>query len=52
MLSKKRSIPELLQEWQYDEELKQNIKGWHTLEEKRQTMPHFRNNFIRPSLKH
>ncbi|MEK4424814.1 DEAD/DEAH box helicase [Solibacillus sp. FSL K6-1523] len=35
MLSKKRSIPELLQEWQYDEELKQNIKGWHTLEEKK-----------------
>lgn len=32
MFSKKRTIDELLNEWQYDEELKQNILHWHTLE--------------------
>lgn len=32
MLSKKRTIDELLEEWQYDEELKQNIVHWQTLE--------------------
>ena len=35
MLSKKKSISELLQSWQYDEELKQNIIHWHTLDGKR-----------------
>ena len=34
MLSKKKSISELLQSWQYDEELKQNIIHWHTLDGK------------------
>ena len=34
MLSKKKSIHELLQSWQYDEELKQNIIHWHTLDGK------------------
>lgn len=34
MFSKKRTIDELLKEWQYDEELKQNIVHWQTLEEK------------------
>ncbi|MBM7609332.1 DEAD/DEAH box helicase domain-containing protein [Lysinibacillus composti] len=32
MFSKKRSIDELLQEWRYDEELKQSIVHWQTLE--------------------
>lgn len=32
MLSKKRTIDELLVEWQHDEELKQNIVHWQTLE--------------------
>lgn len=32
MFSKKRSIDELLQEWQFDEELKQSIVHWQTLE--------------------
>lgn len=31
MFSKKRTIDELLKEWQFDEELKQNIKHWQTL---------------------
>lgn len=35
MLSKKKSISELLQSWQYDEELKQNIIHWHTLDGRR-----------------
>ena len=35
MLSKKKSISELLQSWQYDEELKRNILHWHTLDGKR-----------------
>ena len=35
MLSKKKSISELLQSWQYDEQLKQNIIHWHTLDGKR-----------------
>lgn len=35
MLSKKKSISELLQSWQYDEELKRNIIYWHTLDGKR-----------------
>ena len=35
MLSKKKSISELLQSWQYDEELKRNIIHWHTLDGKR-----------------
>ena len=32
MFSKKRTIDELLREWQYDEELKQNILHWQTLD--------------------
>lgn len=32
MLSKKRTLQELLREWRYDEELQQNIAHWHTLE--------------------
>lgn len=32
MLSKKRTIAELLRNWQHDEELKQNIAHWQTLE--------------------
>ncbi|MER2105866.1 MAG: DEAD/DEAH box helicase [Solibacillus sp.] len=32
MLSKKRTIQELLREWRYDEELQQNIAHWQTLE--------------------
>ena len=34
MLSKKRTISELIREWQYDEELKQNIVHWHTIDAK------------------
>lgn len=34
MLSKQRTIQQLLEEWQYDEELKQNIIGWHTIDAK------------------
>ena len=34
MLNKQRTIQQLLQEWQYDEELKQNIVGWHTIDAK------------------
>ncbi|KGR74175.1 DEAD/DEAH box helicase [Ureibacillus sinduriensis] len=32
MFNKKRSIDDLLTEWRFDEELKQNILHWHTLE--------------------
>ena len=32
MLSKKRTISELLNEWRYDEELKERIIHWHTIE--------------------
>ncbi|MEO4053032.1 DEAD/DEAH box helicase [Solibacillus sp. CAU 1738] len=32
MLSKKKSISQLLEAWQYDEDLKENIMHWHTLE--------------------
>lgn len=34
MFSKKRTIDQLLQEWQYDEEIKQHIVHWQTLEAK------------------
>ena len=34
MLSKKRTIDALLKEWRYDEEIKQNIVHWQTLEGK------------------
>ncbi|TSI09074.1 DEAD/DEAH box helicase [Lysinibacillus sp. BW-2-10] len=34
MFSKKRTIDELLNEWMYDEELKQNIIHWQTLDAK------------------
>ena len=32
MFSKKRTISQLLEEWRYDEQLKQNIQHWHTLD--------------------
>ncbi|MEG0472720.1 MAG: DEAD/DEAH box helicase [Solibacillus sp.] len=50
MLSKKRSITELLQQWQYDEEMKQNISGWHTLEEKKANYTPFPQQ-LHPSIK-
>ena len=34
MFSKKKSIAQLLEAWRYDEELKENIVHWHTLEAK------------------
>ncbi len=34
MFSKRKSISELLQAWRYDEELKENIVHWHTLDGK------------------
>ena len=41
MLSKKRTIDELVTDWQYDEEIKQNIAHWHTLDGKRSTICNF-----------
>src|SRR5690554_4538226 len=32
MFSKKRTIDQLLQEWQFDEEIKKDIVHWHTLD--------------------
>ena len=34
MFSKKKTIAQLLEAWRYDEELKENIVHWHTLEAK------------------
>ena len=49
MLSKKKSISELLQSWQYDEQLKQNIIHWHTLDGKRAAYAPFPDE-LHPSL--
>ncbi|WP_431029919.1 DEAD/DEAH box helicase [Lysinibacillus sp. LZ02] len=50
MFSKKKSISELLQSWQYDEELKQNIVHWHTLDGKAAEYAPFPSE-LHPSLK-
>ena len=34
MFNKKCTIPQLIEEWQHDEELKQNTIAWHTIEAK------------------
>ncbi|WP_107942855.1 DEAD/DEAH box helicase [Metasolibacillus fluoroglycofenilyticus] len=50
MNSKKMTISELLQAWQYDEELKQNIRHWHTLEAQPAQYADFPDN-LHPSIK-
>jgi DEAD/DEAH box helicase domain-containing protein len=50
MLSKKRSLHQLLNEWQYDAELKQNIVGWHTLDGKEAAYATFP-EVLHPSIK-
>lgn len=50
MFSKKKSISELLQAWQYDEELKENIVHWHTLDGKAAEYEPFPEG-LHPSLK-
>lgn len=50
MLSKKRTIRELLNEWQHDEELKARIVHWHTLEGKDASYKPFPEN-LHPSIK-
>ncbi|RHW39282.1 DEAD/DEAH box helicase [Lysinibacillus yapensis] len=50
MFSKKRTIDELLNEWQYDEELKQNILHWHTLEAAPASFAPFPDN-LHPSIR-
>lgn len=50
MFSKKKSISELLQAWQYDEELKENIVHWHTLDGKAAEYEPFPEE-LHPSLK-
>ncbi|MFF5995492.1 DEAD/DEAH box helicase [Lysinibacillus sp. KU-BSD001] len=50
MFSKKKSISELLQSWQYDEELKQHIVHWHTLDGKAAEYAPFPSE-LHPSLK-
>lgn len=50
MFSKKKSISELLQAWQYDEELKENIVHWHTLDGKAAEYERFPEE-LHPSLK-
>ncbi|HWK24729.1 MAG TPA: DEAD/DEAH box helicase [Ureibacillus sp.] len=49
MFNKKRSIDELLSEWRYDEELKQNILHWTTLEPRPAKYASFPNN-LHPSI--
>ena len=34
MFNKKRTIPQLIEEWRHDEELKQNTIAWHTIDAK------------------
>lgn len=46
----KMTISELLQAWQYDEELKQNIRHWHTLEAQPAQYADFPDN-LHPSIK-
>lgn len=50
MFSKKKSISELLQAWRYDEELKENIVHWHTLDGKAAEYEPFPKE-LHPSLK-
>lgn len=50
MFSKKKSISELLQAWRYDEELKENIMHWHTLDGKAAEYEPFPEE-LHPSLK-
>lgn len=49
MLSKKRTIEQLLQEWQYDEDLMGNIVHWQTLEGRPATFAPFPNQ-LHPSI--
>lgn len=49
MLSKKRTINELLNEWRYDEELKERILHWQTLEGREAKYAPFPGN-LHPSL--
>ncbi|MGN7479223.1 DEAD/DEAH box helicase [Solibacillus silvestris] len=41
MLNKKRTISQLVEEWQYDEEMKQNIVAMHTIDEKQAQYANF-----------
>lgn len=49
MLSKKRTISQLVDEWQYDEEMKQNIVAMHTIDEKQAQYADFPSN-LHPSI--
>lgn len=49
MLSKKRTISALLNEWRYDEELKERIIHWHTLDGREAKLAPFPSN-LHPSL--
>lgn len=49
MLSKKRTISELLNEWRYDEELKERILHWQTLDGRQAKYAPFPEN-LHPSL--
>lgn len=50
MINKKRTIDQLLKEWQYDEELKQSILHWQTLDAKPAQYAAFPEN-LHPSIK-
>lgn len=50
MLSKKKSIAQLLEAWRYDEELKANIVHWHTLDAKEASYAPFPEQ-LHPSIK-
>lgn len=50
MFSKKRTIDDLLIEWQYDEQLKQNIVHWQTIEATPARYSKFPNE-LHPSIK-
>lgn len=49
MFSKKRTIDQLLQEWQFDEEIKKDIVHWQTLDAKPAQYAAFPNN-LHPSI--
>ena len=49
MFSKKKTITQLVEEWQYDEEMKQNIVAMHTIEEKQAQYAEFPSN-LHPSI--
>ncbi len=49
MFSKQQTIEQLLRQWQYDEELKENIVHWQTIEGKEATHAAFPDN-LHPSL--